>query len=133
MAALIDTAKKGRKADAHPPWPRPIVTSDAWRLVVQQLVEARATMIGLWGDAGAVHLALIEEPSGEIGVFTLECRDGKFPSVGALHPPAIRLERAMRDLYGLKPAGLFRTPAPPRLGLCGGAHRLGQARKTRGA
>src|SRR3989304_1088853 len=67
MAALIDTAKKGRKADAHRPWPRAIVTSDAWRLVVQQLVEARATMIGLWGDAGAVHLALIEEPSGEIG------------------------------------------------------------------
>src|SRR3990172_5339505 len=106
MAALIDIAKKGRKADAHRPWPLTIVTSDAWRLVLQQLVEARATMIGLWGDAGAVHLALIEEPSGEIGLFTLECSDGKFPSGGALHPPAIRLERAMRDLYGLKPAGL---------------------------
>src|SRR3989304_8369358 len=102
MAALIDTAKKGRKADAHRPWPRAIVTSDAWRLVVQQLVEARATMIGLWGDAGAVHLALIEEPSGEIGVFTLECRAGKFPSVGALHPPAIRLQGAVAGPRGAK-------------------------------
>ena len=33
---------------------------------------------------------------------TLECPDGKFPSVGALHPPAIRLERAIHDLYGLQ-------------------------------
>ena len=28
-----------------------------------------------------------------------------FPSVGALHPPAIRLERAIKSLYGLEPAG----------------------------
>jgi hypothetical protein len=29
---------------------------------------------------------------------------GEFPSVGAHHPPAIRLERAIRDLYGHVPA-----------------------------
>jgi len=133
MAALIDIAKKGRKADAHRPWPRTIVTSDAWRLVVQQLVEARATMIGLWGDAGAVHLALIEEPSGEIAVFTLECRDGKFPSVGALHPPAIRLERAISSLYGLKPIGSPDARPWLDLGFWGVTHPLGKARKTRGA
>jgi Ni,Fe-hydrogenase III large subunit len=133
MAALIDIAKKGRKADAHRPWPRAIVTSDAWRLVVQQLVDAGATMLGLWGDAGAVHLALIEEPSGEIAVFTRECRDGKFPSVGALHPPAIRLERAISSLYGLKPIGSPDTRAWLDLGFWGVTHPLGKARKTRGA
>jgi Ni,Fe-hydrogenase III large subunit len=132
MAALIDIAGNSRKADAHRPWPRAIVTSDAWRLVVQELVEARASMLGLWGDKDAVHLALLEEPSGDIAVFTLECRDGKFPSVGALHPPAIRLERAMRDLYGLKPAGLPDTRAWLDLGFWGVTHPLGRARKTRG-
>ena len=30
----------------------------------QQLVEARATLLGLWGDKDAVHLALLEEPLG---------------------------------------------------------------------
>ena len=39
---------------------------------------------------------------GEIVVVTIECRDGKFPSVGQVHPPAIRLERAIQDLYGLE-------------------------------
>jgi Ni,Fe-hydrogenase III large subunit len=133
MAALIDIAGNSRKADAHRPWPRAIVTSDAWRLVVQELVEARASMLGLWGDTGAVHLALIEEPSGEIVVFTLECRDGKFPSIGALHSPAIRFERAISSLYGLKPIGSPDTRPWLDLGFWGVTHPLGKARKTRGA
>jgi Ni,Fe-hydrogenase III component G len=98
---LTDIAKGGTKAEAHRPFSRVIVTSEGWRRAVQELVEARATLLGLWGDTGAVHLALIEEPSAEIVVLTLPCPDSKFPSVGALHPPAIRLERAIRDLYGL--------------------------------
>jgi len=98
VSPLSDIAKKGRKADAHRPWPRTVVASDGWKLALQQLVEAGATMLGLWGDMGAVHLALMEEPSAAISVFTFECRDGKFPSVAALHPPANRLERAIADL-----------------------------------
>ena len=39
-------------------------------------------------------------------VLSLDCPDGRYPSVGALHAPAIRLERAMRDLFGLDPVGL---------------------------
>lgn len=132
MTALNDIAEKGRMANAHRPWPRAVVASDAWKLALRQLVDARATMLGLWGDAGAVHLALMEEPSAEIGVFTYECRDGKFPSVAALHPPAIRLERAIRDLYGLKPVGLPDTRPWLDLGFWGVTQPLGHARKTRG-
>jgi Ni,Fe-hydrogenase III large subunit len=131
MTALNDIAKKGRKADAHRPWPRAVISSDAWKLALQQLVEARATMLGLWGDTGAVHLALMDEPSAEIGVLTYECRDGKFPSVAALHPPANRLERAIADLYGLKPVGSPDTRKWLDLGFWGVAHPLGKARKTR--
>ena len=50
-------------------------------------------------------MALLEEPSTAIAVFSLECPDGRFPSVGAHHPPAIRLERTIADLYGLVPDG----------------------------
>jgi len=82
-----------------------VVARDAWQLAVQHLVDATATMLGLWGDKDAVHLALLEEPSGEIGVVTIECPDGKFPSVAARHPAANRLERAIASLYGLKPIG----------------------------
>ena len=31
--------------------------------------------------------------------------EGAFPSLGRHHPPAIRLERAIRDLFGLEPQG----------------------------
>ena len=41
----------------------------------------------------------------DIGVVTIESKAGTYPSVGAVHPPAIRL-RAIRDLYGLEPLGL---------------------------
>src|SRR5437879_13378065 len=43
-------------------------------------------------------MALLQDA--EIVVVTIECQDGKFPSVGQLHPPAIRLERAIHDLFG---------------------------------
>jgi Ni,Fe-hydrogenase III large subunit len=131
VSPLSDIAKKGRKADAHRPWPRTVVASDGWKLALQQLVEAGATMLGLWGDTGAVHLALMEEPSAAISVFTFECRDGKFPSVAALHPPANRLERAIADLYGLKATGSPDTRRWLDLGFWGVSHPLGKARKSR--
>jgi hypothetical protein len=64
-------------------------------------------MLSLWAEAGTVHLALFDEKTGEIGVVTHECPLRRFPSVGASHPPAIRLERAIRDIYGLEPVGLW--------------------------
>ena len=39
-------------------------------------------------------------------MLSVECEEGSFPSVGQSHPPAIRLERAIRDLWGLTPQGL---------------------------
>jgi len=128
---LIDIARNCRKVNAHWPWPRAIVSGDTWQLLVQQLVNGRATLLGLWGDVAAVHMALIEEGAAELAVFTLECEGGKFPSVGALHPPAIRLERAIRDLYGLKPFGLPDTRPWLDLGFWGVTHPLGRNRRTR--
>ena len=130
MTALTDIAKKGGKAEAHRPWPRVMVTSDGWRLATRELVEARATLLGLWGDKNDVHLALIEEPSARIAVFTLACPDGKFPSVGVAHPPAIRLERAIRDLYGLKPVGAADMRAWLDLGFWGVSQPLGANKKN---
>jgi hypothetical protein len=50
-------------------------------------------------------MAVLDEASGDIAVVTFQTRDGAFPSVGALHPPAIRLERAIASLFGLKASG----------------------------
>src|SRR5437870_3763556 len=105
MPTWLDTIE-GRRIEAHRPWPRVIVTRDTWGSLAAGLAAGRGTMLGLWGDTAAVHMAVLDEPSGTIAVATIECPDGSYPSVGAVHPPAIRLERAIKSLYGLEPVGL---------------------------
>jgi Ni,Fe-hydrogenase III large subunit/Ni,Fe-hydrogenase III component G len=111
MPAIIDTIQ-GKRVEDHRPWPRLTVTADAWRKIAAEIAAGRATLLGLWGDAGAscmVHMAFIENDGNDIAVVSLECPDETFPSVGALHPPAIRLERALHSLYGLQPVGAADT------------------------
>jgi Ni,Fe-hydrogenase III large subunit len=107
MPTLSETIQ-GKRAANHRPWPRFGVTPAVWSSVAGELAAGRATLLGLWGDGGstpAVHMAIIEDVTGEIAVVSLDCPIGAFPSVGELHPPAIRLERAIRSLFGFEPAG----------------------------
>src|SRR5271169_1877265 len=108
MPSLADIIPQGDRVDSHRPWPRVIVTVDDWRHVTGAIAVGRATLLGLWGDSGAtpaVHMAIMAEATGEIAVLTLACPAGTFPSVGALHPPAIRFERAIHSLYGFEAVG----------------------------
>src|SRR3954451_8814032 len=105
MSALADMIA-GETVPSHGGCPRVVVNEDGWRLAINQLSTGSWTLLGLWGDTGAVHMAALAEGTREIAVVTIPCPDGRFPSVGALHPPAIRLERAIRDLYGVEPVGL---------------------------
>jgi Ni,Fe-hydrogenase III large subunit len=100
---LIDKIS-GDRIEEHRPVPRIVVTAQTWRMLAGELAEGRVGLVGLWGDTDKVHMALREEA--EVIVVTVECQDGKFPSVGQVHAPAIRLERAINDLYGLEPVGL---------------------------
>jgi len=103
--ALIDRIE-GAKVEAHRPWPRVVVSEAGWRALITELSAGDLTLLGLWGERDAAHMAVLDEETADIAVATIECAQGSFPSVGALHPPAIRLERALRDLYGLTPEGL---------------------------
>ena len=78
-------------------------------------------------SVGAVHMALLDEAAAQIGVLSLDCPGGRYASVGQRHPPALRMERTIRDLFGLEPDGL---PDPrPWLdhGRWGVRHPLGTA------
>ena len=88
----------GQRIEGHRPAPRVIVSPETWRMLTGELAAGRMTLFGLWGDADKVHMALLQDS--EIVVVTIECQDGKFLSVGQVHPPAIRLERAIHDLFG---------------------------------
>ncbi|MCC6778850.1 MAG: nickel-dependent hydrogenase large subunit [Hyphomicrobiales bacterium] len=102
MPALID-AIKGHRIEAHRPWPRLVVDEDGWRSAASQLAAGYWTLLGLWGESAAVHMAVLD--GSDVAVVTIACPTGRFPSIGVLHPPAIRLERAIQDLYGLVPTG----------------------------
>src|SRR6266536_629871 len=127
MPGLIDTIE-GKKIAGHRPWPRVVVDEDGWRFAASQLSAGYWTLLGLWGDTGAVHMAVLDASMREIAVVTLPCPDARFPSVGALHPPAIRLERALRDLYGFEPVGLPDTRPWLDLGFWDVQHPLGEGR-----
>ena len=105
MASLTDILAQGRPVGDHRPWPRVVIDAAAWRQVGSGLADGLWTLVGLWGEAERVHMALLDEAATAITVVTLECPERRFPSIGQLHPPAIRLERAVRDLCGLDPAG----------------------------
>jgi Ni,Fe-hydrogenase III large subunit len=107
MPTLNDILEKGRPVPHHAPWPRAVVDADLWTSAAQALSEGRLILLGLWGEAGAVHMVLLDEPAGTTGVLSLEgLEGGGYPSVAQLHPPALRLERAIRDLTGLEPRDL---------------------------
>src|SRR5216683_1197347 len=87
-------------------WTRSVVSREAWQLAAQRLHSGEWSLLGLWGEPGHAHMAVIDRESTEGGVISFACDENRFPSVGRLHPPAIRPERAIRELVGLEPEGL---------------------------
>lgn len=80
-----------------------------WLAEIDALAGARTTLAGLWGEPGRVRMAVLAEgptlAGAEGRIVELACPQGAFPSVGARHAPAIRLERALCDLTGLRAEG----------------------------
>jgi Ni,Fe-hydrogenase III large subunit/Ni,Fe-hydrogenase III component G len=124
--ALLDTIKHRSRAKQHRPWPRAVVTDDGWQKAIDYLVGGRYTLLGLWGDTPAVHMALLAEDFSDIAVLSYICKEGKYPSVAARHPPAIRLERAIRDLTGLDAIDAPDTRSWLDLGFWNIRHPLGK-------
>ncbi|RAI46115.1 hydrogenase expression protein HypE [Rhodoplanes roseus] len=86
------------------PWPRYEVDTTAFEAIAQALGDGEREMLALWADTGMVHMALRRIGEAPCVVSTAVI-DGRFPSVGCRHAPAIRPERAIRDLYGYEPVG----------------------------
>ena len=105
--------------------PRANVTEDGWRQAIDRLAGGGVTLLGLWGDAPNVHMATFDVATADIAVLTYTCKDGRYPSVSAKHPPAIRPERAIRDLYGLEAADAPDTRTWLDLGFWDVRHPLG--------
>lgn len=85
------------------PYPRIVVNHETWQGAAEHLAAGESCLLSLWGEPDTVHMALATGAG--IAVLSLACSDKSFPSVGRVHPPALRLERSIRDLFGLQPEG----------------------------
>jgi len=106
MPILNDLVASGAQLPGHRRWPRSTVDASTWEQALTALASGDLTLLGLWGETAEVHMALLEEPSGAVAILTLPCPQGTYPSVGRAHPPALRLDRAIHDLFGLLPEGV---------------------------
>ncbi|MBS0246232.1 MAG: NADH-quinone oxidoreductase subunit C [Proteobacteria bacterium] len=122
---ILDTIGSTQTVGSHRPWPRAVVDDAGWARAIDEFAAGRWTLSGLWADVDAVHMAVISGAN-EIAVLTYQCSNGRFPSVAARHPPAMRLERAIFSLFGYEPVGTPDRRPWLDLGFWDVAHPLGK-------
>jgi Ni,Fe-hydrogenase III large subunit len=105
VAELNVLLAQGVAVEPHRPWPRRRVSGEGWALAVEQLARGACTLVSLWGDTAEVHLALLDERTGNLVVLSHDVDGGRFPSVARAFPPAARLERTVHDLFGFVAEG----------------------------
>ncbi|MDA9503427.1 hydrogenase expression protein HypE [Bradyrhizobium sp. CCBAU 11386] len=105
MPSLIDLMLEGHQVQQHSPWPRATVDASVWVFAASELAHGRWSLLGLWGEPSMVHMAIMDGDTAEIATVSLDCPDRTYPSVGRHHPPALRLERVILDLFGLSAEG----------------------------
>jgi Ni,Fe-hydrogenase III large subunit len=87
---------------AHRGYARRSAPRDGWRALGEALVARKLALLGLWGDHDAVHAAVYDVRSRDFAVLSHEVVEQRAPSLGVFHPAAIRLERAIQDLYDIE-------------------------------
>ena len=77
-----------------------------WRASAEALGRGEGELLALFGDESCVQMVVRDPETGGLERMIVATANGRYPSVGAHHAPAIRLERAIRDLFGYEPEGL---------------------------
>ncbi|MFQ5438355.1 MAG: NADH-quinone oxidoreductase subunit C, partial [Paracoccaceae bacterium] len=126
MQAITDMIDVAPRDFRNGPMASHKVTKVLWFQAAEAAAGGMLTLLSLWADRGTVYMALADESARRVGVLRLDARTKTFPSVGAVHPPAQRLERAIADLFGITPKGA--ADARPWLdhGCWGITHPLGK-------
>ncbi len=102
---LLEFLSAGQPVVDHRPFPRFRLDGRAWRAMIEQMAAAEWSVMALWGEPDEVHVALRDEETGDIAVASHPCPEHRFHSLARARPSAIRLERAVHDLWGLAPLG----------------------------
>ena len=76
------------------PFETQILAQGEWSALAHKLNEGLYNLISLWSDGQNVYMALRHKEDQHIGLVSLACEHGFFPSIGRLFPPAIQIGRA---------------------------------------
>ena len=87
MSLLNGILANGTAMSDHRPWPRAIVDEETWKRAATDMAEGRLSLLGLWGEAQAVHMAVREETANAYAVLSLASPGGRYPSVAQFHAP----------------------------------------------
>jgi Ni,Fe-hydrogenase III large subunit len=82
------------------------VDEAVWTALAIGCAEGKHDLCALWFDNGQMRMALSDPMRHIRAIVSITTRERAYPAVGCHHAPAIRLERAMRDLYATDPVGL---------------------------
>jgi Ni,Fe-hydrogenase III large subunit len=82
------------------------VDAPTWEALAAGCAAGAHDLAALWADGDFMRMALSDGGRGVRAVVFIKTEAGSYPSVGRHHAPALRLERAMRDLYGIDPIDL---------------------------
>ena len=82
------------------------VDAETWSRLCDGCAGGLQDLQALWADGGTMYLALGDTGQTLRAIVSLATDSGRYPSVASRHRPALRLERAMHDLYGVEPVGL---------------------------
>ena len=104
MASLREAINAGRATGTLAPWRRIAVEQPAWIEAARGIAHGEGDLVALWSDGRDVHMAVRTGATQPV-VLSLSAADGHFHSLGAIHSPAQRPERAIADLYGLVARG----------------------------
>ncbi len=102
---LLELLGSVRAKAGHHPWPRYQITPELWSDLGAGFVDGRFDLLALFAHGAQVHAVAFEPETLALAVASITAHGGHFPSLGAIHPPALRLERAIHDLWGLIPEG----------------------------
>ncbi|HLO75209.1 MAG TPA: nickel-dependent hydrogenase large subunit [Magnetospirillum sp.] len=103
---LFEFLSIGREVAGHRPWPRFQLDLPCWRAFEDRLSAADWVLLTEWAEPNEVHALFRDDQTGDIAVVSHPCVNHRFVGLGKRRPGAIRLERAIHDLYGLAPQGM---------------------------
>ncbi len=92
------------------PWPRHVLTSDAWRAFTAALAqEPTLALLAMWADTVDIHALFHDESAGQFIPASVPVLAGRYPALSLQRPAAAWFERMIHDLWGHMPDN---TPDP---------------------